>query len=108
MTHTPGPWKILTADDGFIGDEEKKDLGIAAGGIIAEVFYRIDDDIFADVEANATLIAAAPDLLDELENMSQGLQHWIELIVLPKRQHEEAKRRVKSAETIIRKARGEA
>ena len=61
MTYTPGPWKIVRA---VISAE---DYAIVAGGIIAEVFHRIDDDAFADAEANAHLIAAAPDLLELLK-----------------------------------------
>ena len=61
MTHTPGPWKIVRA---VISAE---DYAIVAGGIIAEVFHRIDDETFADAEANARLIAAAPVMLEALE-----------------------------------------
>ena len=78
MTHVPGPWKIIATDDiawsyvtaqDHITVDEQKDLGILAGGIIAEVFYRIDDFTFADVEANANLIHAAPDLLEACINL---------------------------------------
>ena len=63
MTHSQGQWKLIKAAEGFAGTTGDKDIGIVAGGIIAEVFYRIDDNKYADVEANARLIAAAPALV---------------------------------------------
>ena len=73
MAHTPEPWKILKVDEqGYVSSPEGKDLAITAGGIIAEVFYRIDDDIYADVEANARMMVNAPGMLKVLE--------WIQAI----------------------------
>ena len=68
MTHTPKPWKIITEAEGFAGATTGKDLGIIDkdGNIIAEVFHQLDDDLFAPVEANARLIAKAPELYDLL------------------------------------------
>lgn len=61
--HTPGTWSILAAE-GFCPPTENGDLAIVAGGlIIAEVFHRIDNDLYAPVRANAQLLIAAPDLL---------------------------------------------
>ena len=62
MTHTPGTWRTLKSP-------HSKDIDILTSqGMIAEVFHRIDDETFADVESNARLIAAAPALLEALEN----------------------------------------
>ena len=83
MTHVPGPWKIIATDDiawsyvtaqDHITVDEQKDLGILAGGIIAEVFYRIGDNVIADVESNANLIHAAPDLLEACESARRELR----------------------------------
>jgi hypothetical protein len=107
MTHTPGPWKILTADDGFIGDVEKRDFGITAGGIIAEVFYQIDDDVFADVEANANLIHAAPDLLEACEKAYGTIESLIAKVPQYKLEEANAYGVSNLLDEIIRKARGE-
>ena len=58
MAHTPGPWKIMKSKIG--------DYAILQGGIIAEAYSRIGDDVFVDAKANACLIAAAPELYDLL------------------------------------------
>jgi len=69
MTHTPGPWDFTGPSPGKMkGYDDGGDYAIIARGIIAEAFHRIDDDTYADAEANARLIAAAPDLLEALEN----------------------------------------
>lgn len=55
--HTPGPWSTNHA--GFTHAKN--------GACVAEV--GIDVLPFEEVEANASLIAAAPDLLEALENI---------------------------------------
>lgn len=63
--HTPGPWIVKTAING--------DRGIVAPGIgiLAECFVAIRnmDEVSPECEANARLIAAAPGLLEALEEM---------------------------------------
>jgi len=54
--HTPGPWGILTRD------YYTRILATADGGPIAEI--RVGWIHNVDVSANASLIAAAPDLLE--------------------------------------------
>lgn len=69
MRHTPGPWtckKALTPVDGAF------DYAIAAEvdgrpQVIAEAFARSGQTSFPPAEANARLIAAAPDLLEALK-----------------------------------------
>ena len=76
MAHTPEPWKILKVDEnGYVSSPEGKDLAITAGGIIAEVFYRIDDDIYADVEANARMMANAPGMFNVLKEENRILTY---------------------------------
>lgn len=77
---TPGPWRFGENDASGYGD--KKDVPFiikseewVLAGIIGDV-----DDI--DVEANARLIAAAPTLFAELENIircdvpAEGFKDW--------------------------------
>lgn len=55
--HTPGPWKPLSSMDGHVEAE---------CGLIAKAYrYSIDSDELP-VEANARLIAAAPEMLEAL------------------------------------------
>ena len=62
--HTPGPWYKSDKTDDMIQitkpDEE---------GIIAEVWSYHHKDRVDETEANASLIAAAPDLLEALEKI---------------------------------------
>lgn len=69
--HTPGPW---TLDLGNIGVDMKNNVGVDAPdhGGIAQVVWVMDDDAnegknTPTCEANARLIAAAPDLLEALK-----------------------------------------
>lgn len=60
--HTPGPWSLRHSRNG------SGDIGIAApgvGNVIAECFaaMRHHDERSPEVEANARLMSAAPDLL---------------------------------------------
>jgi hypothetical protein len=63
--HTPGPWQVKTAING--------DRGILSPGVglLAECFTAIRsfDEKTDEVIANARLIAAAPELLQALENL---------------------------------------
>ena len=86
MTHTPGPWKTIIEAEGFAGSTTGKDFGIIDSdyNIIAEAFHQLDDDLFADAEANARLIAAAPDMLAALKlapplPMRSNMDFWFDL-----------------------------
>jgi len=63
-THTPGPWPITETGDGkrFVIGEGL--VGGPKGYEVAEVYS--DDAPYEETIANARVIAAAPDLLDEL------------------------------------------
>ena len=58
MSHTPGPWRVLTLDDGT--------EWIQAGC----VRIAIVDDSAGCQPGNAALIAAAPEMLAALEEMA--------------------------------------
>ena len=75
--HTPGPWDIRRstrpvdgAYDWAIGAE------IDDGGpyCIAEAVGRAAEDVWLPAEANARLIASAPDLLEALEGLRKTAQ----------------------------------
>ena len=73
--HTPGPW-ITVETRGPCAPDQRGDKAIVAefGQIIAEVFHRVGPDDWAPVEANARLIAAAPDLLAAAELVYKYLE----------------------------------
>jgi len=77
--HTPGPWEydgdgfdsVAAQDcgtDGYIVFPRDKDGDPDAP--VCEISDRLDDD---EAEANARLIAAAPELLNALQNLMNGI-----------------------------------
>jgi hypothetical protein len=64
VKHTPGPWKVYTAKNGgkIIG------IGDAEGGGVTDPNFALWR-AGKEQQANARLIAAAPDLLAALEGM---------------------------------------
>jgi len=82
--HTPGPWQIYTGSD---ADRARKDgfVLVVAGGqsgrIVANVNAESCPDAYSapafvrmPVEANARLIAAAPEMLELLKDVSAWLE----------------------------------
>ena len=76
MKHTPGPWRIFTPDD-YEGPEGLPGLGIESENGSAVVWYADRAESGIANEEDAPLLAAAPELLDELLmlcNMLDGEQ----------------------------------
>ena len=95
MSHTPGPWKIVRIDGELVGSIYRGKTRICAG-IIDDMKLR------REAEANAALIAAAPDLLEALE--------WLLEEFDQRRLGDEAvfcRADMSQVRTVIRKARGE-
>ena len=68
MSHTPGPWEVHKAGK----DKDEREITTPDGDGIAMVYYGVDlywggADTRETDEANARLIAAAPDLLAALQ-----------------------------------------
>ena len=70
--HTPGPWGTAVPKDSLanriIDPDGRLDIGVGAEVegkrvIIAEAFGRVASSVYVNAQANARLIAAAPDLL---------------------------------------------
>lgn len=80
LTHSPRPWRLgqpIETDRGTVyGINAHCDIGIRGDARIAEVF---------SIEANAHLVAAAPELLDALELIADELDaraetaYWLSL-----------------------------
>lgn len=66
MTHTPGPWFVKGQ---FIGPRLSEDSGIQL-----KVARVAGDETDAEADANAHLIAAAPDLLEALVEAAEFIQ----------------------------------
>ncbi|TXH53687.1 MAG: hypothetical protein E6Q97_12650 [Desulfurellales bacterium] len=66
--HTPGPWEILGPGKPTSDAPEGGDFAITDSNkdIIAETFFRVSAVKSRPSEANARLIAAAPELLEAL------------------------------------------
>lgn len=65
--HTPGPWKVSPTDDTVVID--------ATGAEVAAIDGDYNDpDTWPQMEANARLIAAAPDLLSEAKKQVEWLR----------------------------------
>lgn len=84
--HTPGPWRADDTEE-IVGSYEEGDRDFAftrahiydgSGGIVAEVYAHTD---IPTVDANARLIAAAPDLLDEYRELLKRLADAAELCI---------------------------
>lgn len=81
-THTPGPWRVGPVDDTIVTDAAGKEVAAIDGD------YNNPDE-WPRMEANARLIAAAPELLDALKRLikpSPGtakLPPWVYGIAVP-------------------------
>lgn len=72
--HTPGPWRLSDESPRII-KKDFRGIGRDSGCLIASTMGRDDSGFYAsnkEADANARLIAAAPDLLEALECMIIG------------------------------------
>lgn len=103
--HTPGPWKIYDAgrDDNLFIEADNK-------GGVCKLARKGPDKRDRDLErANANLIAAAPELLEQL-HQSNLILHGMQLTTrynLRDADRDEFEKQEKLNEAAIRKAKGE-
>jgi hypothetical protein len=83
-THTPGPWRLGKPFNGFIwGPDPTRGDQSGANWPLAEILpYRNGQRCTEEDEANARLIASAPELLEALENLITECQKARPYIVL--------------------------
>lgn len=70
--HTPGPWSVLYSSNKYPSihaGETKTPIAV-----LYEYVSETDRDLLDNAEANARLIAAAPELLEALENIAASLR----------------------------------
>lgn len=73
--HTPGPWNIRRAQFPVDGEYDYA-IYSDVDRVLAEVFGRAGQNIFPPAEANARLIAAAPDLLAAAKLIASFAVSW--------------------------------
>lgn len=88
MKYTPGPWSI------------NRHYIESASGICRARIAIIDDGAGTNPDANAALIAAAPDILEALEDL-------VKVLTVDLKGHSIAVPEVRNATAAIAKARGE-
>ena len=94
--HTPGPWVL----DGF-------DI-CADEGFNLHVIAQTSTPIVGDEKANAKLIAAAPDMLAEIEKQIEWLRHVMPQVTAPDSVMMGFEQSIKYLSAIAAKAKGEA
>jgi hypothetical protein len=65
--NTPGPWKAVKGDTNVVCDGAWGDVQEAGDDYAIATIWADTDELESDAEANARLIAAAPDLLAALK-----------------------------------------
>jgi len=66
-THTPGPWQLHKSDDTLVIGSDCREVAEACGDYTEEAEW-------PRMEANARLIAAAPDLLSALKDARESIE----------------------------------
>ena len=103
--HTPGPWKasrryadtiVIEGDGGY-----RHIVGVGAD----EITESGGEEMSAEQEANARLIAAAPELLAALERLTDVTQ-WLDVSFASEDEEAEAEEALGVAQAAIAKARG--
>ena len=107
--HTPGPWFTKRAQLPVDGEYDWC-VGAHINGkphVIIEAFGRVSEDDRPNAEANARLIAAAPEMFEALEQSMQAWVNAIELDLLPSQHIKTAEMLIERARAALSKARGE-
>jgi hypothetical protein len=82
-THTPGPWTWNAAPPGYLITTTVRDFPGTPEIVLAEVFEDATtadrDVIVADGEPNARLMAAAPELLEALKELTDAYVELAEM-----------------------------
>lgn len=102
--HTPGPWKVYGAAEELVihAGEEREVITIIPRFITSEGIGGIKKK-----EANANLIAAAPELLEALEELSNEFKSLYSISLMKKYEVEDNDA-YRKAISIIKKATGHA
>lgn len=103
LKHTAAPWEVFHVSHG----RGKWTIAVMKG--LKEVIGWTgfdSSDFLENALGNATLIAAAPELLTELEHAHGMIKHYLKCGYLPHMSAEEAEQLVRNTDSVILKARG--
>jgi hypothetical protein len=109
-THTPGPWKIAYSDGSgpeYITASNQSIATLRWGCSCCKDTPDSFDDMSEEEQANAQLIAAAPELLEALEIVAASLDEAISLTDEGKAFNQRWQREYSQARAAIAKAKGE-
>lgn len=100
-THTPGPWNAHQPGfkglvSGVVRDKQNRFVATTASPVSGE--YNRDEN---EIDANARLIASAPELLKELQNLVDVLQ---EQLTDEAKENESIEEAIGRAQIVINKA----
>jgi hypothetical protein len=112
--HTPGPWKLEYDDGDNAGvftlrmGTAIKNRGMYKPNHLIEIYEGTWPEYvdFPETEANARLIAAAPELLEALEQGADLTLRLLTMVTHGKPSEEDAKAWLNFAGAVIRKAKG--
>lgn len=99
---TPGPWRIENHLDN-VGPYSSARLEIWSNNRHIGNINEHVDDIKID-EANAALIAAAPEMLEALENALESLKYSVMVLQAPEKST--MRETITEIESVLKKARG--
>jgi len=95
MGHTPGPWKVV--DRLYVWTDD--DVGCEVAKVCDE---NLDDDMVGQADADASLIAAAPELLQRLRECVTWLEDYYDTVSLD----DDQSQHLDTARAVIAKAEG--
>lgn len=77
VRHTPGPWEVIAADDYFVeATIIPRERGVVIFNLYENAICEVSNSPRDLGEANARLIAAAPDLLSALTEARLIIRQW--------------------------------
>ena len=76
--HTPGPWRVEEESGDLFIYAHPYEYDISIGMAFKPVRDLLEDRTTGEHEANARLIAAAPELLEVLENLVRNIEYLVE------------------------------
>jgi len=106
LKSTPGPWWLVATDDRHLSVHGTMETGAIFAGIAR---CPIDDGSDEELNANANLIVAAPDLYEALEEAMPFIDDALDVVEFMSESvlTEKCREAVRLARTALKKARGE-
>jgi len=103
--HTPGPWRIVRSSK-YTGDADDTEI-MSVEAANGQTMLFTDSGYFKPMEANARLIAAAPELLGALEALVEVNDRDLKNGIVDYAKGSAIDKYWKTAKAAIKKAKGE-